>query len=99
MLRWKYALLPLTRRVDPERLYGMIEKSAPSLFAATNLINRLPGGRYFNHVFVPFKNYRHVARFRTLSDERIIEYGVHDTFDALSPPYDSPVSARNKIGR
>jgi hypothetical protein len=28
-----------------------------------------------------------------MSDETILEYGVHNTFDALSPEYDKPIKA------
>jgi SAM-dependent methyltransferase len=93
MFRWKYALLPLSRKMDSERLYNLIKAYAPFAYKLTNGINRLPGGLYFNHVFIPFLNKRHLSKFKSLSDEQILEYSIHDTFDALSPAYDSPLSA------
>jgi hypothetical protein len=30
-----------------------------------------------------------------MSDVAMLEYAVHNTFDALSPPYDSPLSERD----
>lgn len=94
MFRWKYALLPLTRRMDPEKLYNAIRCYAPCAYRLTGAIRRIPGGKYFNHVVVPFLNHRNVEVMKSLSDEQIIEHGIHNTFDALSPRYDSPVSAR-----
>jgi SAM-dependent methyltransferase len=93
MLRWKYAFRPFTKRLDPERLYAGISAYAEAAFKLTNAVRKLPGGRYFNHVVVPFLNYRHVPQFQELDDQQVVEYGIHDTFDALSPPYDSPLSA------
>ena len=39
-------------------------------------------------------NYRYVDSFKEKQDEWIIEYGIHDTFDALSPKYDIPLSVK-----
>jgi SAM-dependent methyltransferase len=93
MFRWKYALLPLTRRMDPEKLYNTIRGYAPFAYRVTGAIRRIPGGKYFNHVFIPFLNHRNVEVMKSLSDEQIMEHGIHNTFDALSPHYDEPVSA------
>lgn len=94
MFRWKYALRPITKRMDPEKLYNFIKSYARPAFKFTNFMRKIPGGRYFNFFFVPFLNYRHVKSFERMSDEEMIEYGIHDTFDALSPAYDSPLSAK-----
>lgn len=93
MFRWKYALRPFTKHVNPHTLYKIIQSYAKFAFELTNFLHRFPGGRYFNHVVVPFLNYRQVKEFASLSDDRIIEYAIHDTFDALSPTYDTPLSA------
>jgi 2-polyprenyl-3-methyl-5-hydroxy-6-metoxy-1,4-benzoquinol methylase len=93
MLRWKYALRPITRRMSPEKLYRMIESAAPSLFWLTNKMFRVKGGGRLAHHFVPFLNYSGATRFAGMSQASMLEYAIHDTFDALSPRYDSPVSA------
>ena len=36
--------------------------------------------------------------FNDKPDNWIIEYGIHDTFDALSPKYDQPLSVK-KFGK
>lgn len=102
MFRWKYAMRPLTKRMPPDRLYRMIEGYAAFAYRFTNATCKLGLiGRAFNHLFVPFYNYRHRDSVKALSDEAIIAYGVHDTFDALSPAYDQPISARQmrRIGQ
>ena len=63
--RWKYVLLPITRRVRPTTLYGIIARCAKPLFHFTNLTNRFKVGRAFNWFFVPFLNYGHLPRYRT----------------------------------
>jgi SAM-dependent methyltransferase len=94
LLRWKYWLRPFTRRMDSESLYHAIERWSPLMYRITSFTNRTRWGRRFAHVFIPFFNYRHLPQFRGMSDDAIREYGVHDTFDALAPAYDSPLSAR-----
>ena len=91
-LRWKYALLPLTNKVAPGTLYGIIRAYARPAFRFTNWTGRSRLGRRLNWVFVPFLNYRRAEKFRGMSDEQILEYAIHDTFDALSPRYDKPLS-------
>ena len=93
MLRWKYALLPFTRRMNSQKLYRVIKAYAPFAFHLTNALRKIPGGRYITHFFIPFLNYRHVPKFAPMSDEAMVTYGVHDTFDALSPRYDTPIAA------
>jgi 2-polyprenyl-3-methyl-5-hydroxy-6-metoxy-1,4-benzoquinol methylase len=93
MLRWKYALLPLTNKLPPRTLYGIIRAYAKPAFHLTNWTSRSRLGRRFNWVFVPLLNYRRADKFRGLTDERMLEYAIHDTFDALSPRYDRPLSA------
>lgn len=97
--RWKYLLLPVTRRLPPETLYKIIKWYSKPLYYFTELTGRTKIGHAFNYFFVPFHNYRHVAKFKNMSDEVIIEYGIHNTFDALSPRYDKPIktSAMRRI--
>jgi len=97
--RWKYVLLPITRRVRPTTLYGIIARCAKPLFHFTNLTNRFKVGRAFNWFFVPFLNYGHLPRYRNMTSQAIIEHGILNTFDALSPRYDKPIraSAMRKI--
>lgn len=97
--RWKYFLLPVTRKLRTETLYKIIKWYSKPLFYFTTLMGKTKIGRMFNYFFVPFHNYRHLAKFKNKSNEFLIEYGIHNTFDALSPRYDKPIkiSAMQKI--
>ena len=95
MVRWKYFLRPLTKQISPTLLYNMIEASAPYMYSITNKLHAAGKiGRAINYFTIPFINYRHVNYFKEKQDTWIIEYGIHDTFDALSPKYDRPISAK-----
>lgn len=89
--RWKYWLLPLTNKLPPEYLYKAIKIYAWPAFYLTNLLNSFKLGRQISHMFIPFLNYRSAKKFARKSNKFIVEYGVHDTFDALSPKYDKPI--------
>lgn len=94
MFRWKYLLLPITRKINPESLYGLIKFLSKPLFHITNYSRRFGKiGSYFAWVFIPFLNYRYAAKFKSKSDNFIIDFAVHDTFDALSPTFDKPIKA------
>lgn len=94
MFRWKYFLLPVTRKLNPDTLYKLIRLYARPVFYFTNFTSRFGKlGRYFNWVFIPLLNYREAEQFKNKPDEFIIEYAIHDTFDALSPAYDKPMKA------
>ena len=93
MCTWKYALRPITTRMQPEKLYGMIKNYSSLAYHLTNLIASIPKGAHINNFFIPFRNYKKMKAFQGKSDEWLIEYGIHDTFDALSPRYDRPLSA------
>lgn len=92
--RWKYALLPITNKLPPKFLYTIIKLYAWPVFFITNLTNKLTLGAKFNHIFVPFLNYRSSKKFANKSNKFIVEYGVHDTFDALSPRFDKPIDPK-----
>jgi SAM-dependent methyltransferase len=92
MFRWKYPLRPITKRMSPERLYRLIEKCTPFLFSLTKAMN---SNRYLRRLcwhFVPYINHRHQPKYADLSDEKMREMAIHETFDALSPQYDNPLS-------
>lgn len=94
MFRWKYPLRLITKRMNPERLYRMIEKCTPLLFPLTKAMN---SNRYLRRLcwhFVPYINHRHQLKYQDLTDEQMRELAVHETFDALSPQYDNPLSTK-----
>ena len=93
MFRWKYALRPVTTRLNPETLYNVIEWYSKPAFKLTTLLNRNVITQCLAWVCIPFLNYRHQEPFKAKTDDFMLEFGIHDTFDALSPKYDNPLSA------
>jgi len=93
MFRWKYFLRPVATRLDPESLYNLIQWYSRPAFKLTTLLNRNVLTRYIGWVCIPFLNYRHQQAFKDKSDEFLLEFGIHDTFDALSPKFDHPLAA------
>ena len=95
MARWKYLMRPFTKRMAPERLYQAVKTAAPMMFRITNRLNKTRLGRRLSWHAVPFLNYSQKPEFSEMTDTALLEYAVHDTFDALSPPYDNPLSTRD----
>lgn len=86
-LQWKYVLRPVTRRLDPERLYGFVNAVAPALVRPTRWLRRL-GGRVGARLS-PIVEYSHLG----LTREQNVQWAVLDTFDMYAPAYDLPQSA------
>lgn len=99
MLHWKYALRPITTRMPPGRLYDLIAWYAPPLFRLTTRLRGIRPrslGRWLFRLgqrILPLYNYRYSAEFAGMPDAYLIEYAIHNTFDALSPRHDHPMSA------
>ena len=90
--RWhsKYLLRPLTTRMTKTALLRAIQLAMPILFAATEVLFRLPvAGRVFRFA-IPVANYTDERR---LSLRQRYDWAILDTFDMLSPAYDQPQSA------
>jgi SAM-dependent methyltransferase len=100
MISWKYALRPITRRMDPQTLYAWVEAWVPALFRFTCALQRVRPYRLralltrIAHHLVPVRNYRSSPQFAGKDDAYLIEFAIHDTFDCLSPRFDSPLAAR-----
>lgn len=94
MLNWKYFLRPFTKNLPANFLYRLIQLySWPAYILTTGLEYFF--GKYARRVcyaLVPFYNVRNIEHFKNKGHKYCVEYGVHDTFDALSPPYDHPLS-------
>jgi SAM-dependent methyltransferase len=89
-LNAKYLVRPLTSRLPPRSLLALVERLMPVLFPVTDFLFALPVlGRLFRFV-IPVANY--VDDAHKPRDLRYQE-AVLDTFDMLSPTFDSPVSA------
>lgn len=87
--RWtaKYWYRPVTKRLSRNLLRRIVEWYVPRWIPVDNLVQRIPVLRRAIPAIVPCWNYTGML---PLSAEQIKEWAILDTFDALSPQYDSP---------
>lgn len=83
-------LRPLTVRVPHDRLFAMIERTAPALLRISQAIGRVPVAGPVLQRAVPVANYTGVY---PLNESQLREWAVLDTFDWLGPKYDTPQTA------
>ena len=87
LLNAKYLIRPLTKRLPKPVLLGLIRVSMPLLFLTTEMLFRIPVfGRLFTFL-IPVANYVHEP---SLSIRQRYQWAIMDTFDMLSPAFDSP---------
>lgn len=89
----KYWVRPITKRLAPETLYALCEKYVSLMWPAVRLIGKLPKGRQINWSLL-IADYRGVY---ALPEQILKEWAMLDTFDMLSPRYDSPQSLSTVI--
>jgi ubiquinone/menaquinone biosynthesis C-methylase UbiE/uncharacterized protein YbaR (Trm112 family) len=90
----KYWLRPITKRIPKEKLIKLIETLMPVLFPITDLLFRAPKlGKLFAFL-IPVANYVHEKR---LTREQRYKWAILDTFDMLSPEFDSPMTEREAV--
>ena len=82
---------PLTKRMDPLKLFRLVENVlVPLLLPVSRIIGRVPLlGRKLRRV-IPVSNYEGVF---PLNDAQLREWAVLDTYDMLAPAYDQPQNA------
>ena len=84
----KYLWRPLTRTMDPARLMTFLRWFIPKWLPIDTCIKRLPVlGNYLGAV-IPCWNYFYTG----LPQELKVEWAIMDTFDALAPAHDNPVT-------
>lgn len=89
---FKYKVRWLTKRLPHAAIYWYVTRCGPALHAVNRLLYRLgPLGRRLSHDWVP---YYHYPRFFDLDEARLRELEQLNTFDALTPAYDAPMSTR-----
>ena len=82
----KRILRPLTRRIEKQKLFSIVERVVPPLLALNGGLRMIPviGKRMTR--FVPVADY---TGLYGLNRHQVKEWAVLDTFDWLSPAYDS----------
>lgn len=90
-LLWpKYWLRPITRRMNPQRLFKLVEALVPVLLPLSLALGRIPVvGRKLRYA-IPVAN--HEGHW-PLSEAQLREWAVLNTYDMFSAAYDSPQSA------
>ncbi len=88
MAHWKYLMRPVTTRMDEEKLYRFVEWYAPKLMPLAKIARRFGGKAGARLVPILDQSDKHV------SPEFQREWTILDTFDALSPAYDQPQTAK-----
>lgn len=87
----KYWLRPLTRRIEPQRLFRIVERLVPLLLPISDLVAAIPvAGKKLRYA-VPVVNHR--PAFPRLNRQQVREWAVLDTFDMFGPAFDQPQSA------
>ena len=87
--RWtaKYWYRPITTRMSRDVLRRLVEWYVPRWIPIDNALQRVRVLRYAVPAIVPCWNYTGML---PLTSEQIESWAILDTFDALSPKYDSP---------
>jgi len=91
----KYLVRPLTKRIPKKLLLGLISRTAVVWFPLTNILFRIPGrtGRLLKFM-IPIANY---VNYSYSKPELQKTEAILDTFDMLSPEFDSPLKKDSVI--
>jgi SAM-dependent methyltransferase len=92
LISWKYALRPLTKRVNRERLHSIIAAVTPPLVPLSARLHRL-AGRWGSRL-LPIVQYDHLGLSAALNRD----WAVLDTFDMYAPAHDHPQTVKT-VGR
>lgn len=87
LLRPKYWLRPITKRISKARLFAILEWLVPRLLPASRVVGTLPVIGNALRQAIPVANYFNVL---PLNEEQQLEWSLLDTFDWFSPEYDNP---------
>jgi SAM-dependent methyltransferase len=85
-LHTKYYVRPLTRRIPPERLYGLVQRYVDAMWPLCGVIRRVPRIGYAINWRLLVADYS----FLGLRGDVLKEWAYLDTFDMLAPRYDRP---------
>lgn len=83
----KYWLRPITRRIQKDKLFTLIERIVPILLPFSIFLSKLPFGNVLKRI-VPIANLGAL----NLPKETHIQWSILDTFDWLSPEFDNPAT-------
>lgn len=91
----KYWLRPITKRIPKSRLFTVLERLVPKGLLVSRSLARVPLlGNGLKRI-IPVANYVGIL---PLTDKQHLEWSLLDTFDMLSPEFDSPQTPET-VGR
>lgn len=90
MLHAKYLFRAITKRMSQQTLFAFLERNVPSLLKLSQLLGSVPIVGVVLKRIIPVADY--TGRY-PLNERQLNEWALLDTFDMLSPQYDSPQSA------
>ncbi len=85
----KYVVRRLTKRLNKKVLLSAIKLASPILFPVTEILFKIPVLKNVFKFIIPYANYTDMTK---LSIKQRYEWAILDTFDMLSPAYDSPMT-------
>ena len=93
---FKYKYRPLTTRLPYRWVHRYVTTCGPALHALNRLLYRLgPRGRRISYEWVPYYHYR---GYLDLDPPRLRQLEQLNTFDALTPAYDLPLTREEFCG-
>lgn len=96
MRSYKYKYRRLTTRIRPEWVLAAVEASAPSLRRMSRMLDRLGSrARAFRTRWIPYEYYK---EYGNMTDAELEEFCMLNTFDALTPTYDNPLTQAELYG-
>jgi len=92
MFNTKYWVRPITKRIDPDKLYKRCKSYVEFMWPLSKIISRIPLiGKNINWALL-IADYR--SRYN-LPEDLLKEWAILDTFDMLSPAHDTPETIGN----
>jgi ubiquinone/menaquinone biosynthesis C-methylase UbiE/uncharacterized protein YbaR (Trm112 family) len=87
ILHPKYLFRPITKKMEKNSLFTLIEKATPTMLAISNFLLKIPVfGKALSRL-IPVANYKGIYN---LSSDALLQWAILDTFDWFSPTYDNP---------
>lgn len=93
LLHSKYLIRPFTKNMQNKKLFELVKKAVPLMLPISTFLGKIPIIGVALKRLIPVANYYNIY---PLSEDQHKEWSILDTFDMLSPKYDSP-QTKNKI--
>ena len=84
--RTRHWIRPITKKINQEKLYAYVKSYINFMWPLCRILNKIPYGNDICWLLC-IADYTKLFNF---SDEQLIDWAILDTFDMLSPEYDSP---------